>query len=559
MVATYIPGFTPELQNVAMLPQPMDGGGPAYASITPSAPPTMSATTAAPNRATGFGSPVLQAFYNSTAQQPAATAAQPAGLTFLTDRGRQAGYGKGSSGFVAFDPNAQYRMWDERGKNRIVSSGTGQSGLEAIHALANQYNKEQGKKANYGIERLDPATGKWVRILENDPAKNIAGKIADVALPAIGTVLGGPLGGAIGSGLSSAAQGRSLKSALLRAGLTAATAGIMDKTGATAAISGALGGGASAVPSSAVASTLGSAAGDTAGNLASNAVGEFIVNGVRQAGTSALASGLASAATGAIGSVAGGALANALPSQPTTEGSQFTVTGQRPPLPTGFNPGPLGAAIPNLMGTPVQTPDLAQKGNTLDDVVKYLRAAGLLTSVVGGALGGKGGQGTGTIPGGFNGLSPVFSGGLPAPTIPGASTNFAQRPVDADWKRYGYGPGQSFFDYVPQGQPNTSNAYTGYAEGGEVEGGMPMAADSFAVQGVGDGRDDRIPALLSDGEYVFDAETVALLGDGSTKAGADALDAFRVNIRKHKGQQLARGGFSADAKRPEQYLQGGLT
>ena len=80
---------------------------------------------------------------------------------------------------------------------------------------------------------------------------------------------------------------------------------------------------------------------------------------------------------------------------------------------------------------------------------------------------------------------------------------------------------------------------------------------AFAVNGAGDGREDKIDAKLSDGEYVIDAETVALLGNGSSKAGAAQLDKFRVNIRKHKGQKLASGKFSANAKSPEAYLAGG--
>ena len=80
---------------------------------------------------------------------------------------------------------------------------------------------------------------------------------------------------------------------------------------------------------------------------------------------------------------------------------------------------------------------------------------------------------------------------------------------------------------------------------------------AFAVKGAGDGREDKIDAKLSDGEYVIDAETVALLGNGSSKAGAAQLDKFRVNIRKHKGQKLASGKFSANAKSPEAYLAGG--
>ena len=83
------------------------------------------------------------------------------------------------------------------------------------------------------------------------------------------------------------------------------------------------------------------------------------------------------------------------------------------------------------------------------------------------------------------------------------------------------------------------------------------AKGGFAVRGMGSGRDDKIPARLSDGEYVMDAETVALLGDGSSDSGAKRLDAFRANIRKHKGKKLARGEFSVNAKKPEAYLKGG--
>jgi hypothetical protein len=93
-------------------------------------------------------------------------------------------------------------------------------------------------------------------------------------------------------------------------------------------------------------------------------------------------------------------------------------------------------------------------------------------------------------------------------------------------------------------------------------GGLPMKRGGraqFAVTGSGTGRSDSIPAVLSDGEYVMDAETVALLGDGSSKAGAAKLDQFRVRVRKHKGRDLARGKFSVNAKRPEAYLSGGAS
>lgn len=77
---------------------------------------------------------------------------------------------------------------------------------------------------------------------------------------------------------------------------------------------------------------------------------------------------------------------------------------------------------------------------------------------------------------------------------------------------------------------------------------------SRLAKGGGSGRDDTINARLSDGEYVMDAETVALLGDGSTDAGARRLDEMRAKIRQHKGKSMARGKFSANAKSPLAYL-----
>lgn len=61
------------------------------------------------------------------------------------------------------------------------------------------------------------------------------------------------------------------------------------------------------------------------------------------------------------------------------------------------------------------------------------------------------------------------------------------------------------------------------------------------LHGKGTGQSDEIegttpsgrPVLLSDGEYVIDAPTVAALGDGSTKAGARRLDDLRKQIRRN--------------------------
>ena len=228
----------------------------------------------------------------------------------------------------------------------------------------------------------------------------------------------------------------------------------------------------------------------------------------------------------------------------TTSGKAPTSFDKQPTL-------PLAPTLPDLTKTPVDVQGPKDNRFTLEDIYKYLRAAGLLSSLVGGG-GGGGRGGAGTIPSGF-GFSSVFSGSLPRATLPGASTGFAPRPqTSRDYYRYGYGPSQSFFSYVPEGERNLSQAYTGYAHGGMAEGG-----DTFAVNRPGTGRSDEIPAMLSDGEYVIDAETVALLGDGSSKAGAERLDQFRINVRRDKGRKLAKGEFSVNAKRPEHYLKGG--
>lgn len=117
--------------------------------------------------------------------------------------------------------------------------------------------------------------------------------------------------------------------------------------------------------------------------------------------------------------------------------------------------------------------------------------------------------------------------------------------------------------YMAYNMPTISQGYYNLSEpagsyrGGPIKmnmGGLNQV--SRYVRGRGTGRSDEIPAYLSDGEYVIDAETVALLGDGSNKAGANALDDMRKTVRKHKAGNLSKGKFSKDAKSPLQYLKG---
>ena len=118
----------------------------------------------------------------------------------------------------------------------------------------------------------------------------------------------------------------------------------------------------------------------------------------------------------------------------------------------------------------------------------------------------------------------------------------------------------SLTEYMARSWPKiTSGAYnmqTATTNPPKLAQGGALSAVARFAQGAGSGRADTIDAKLSDGEYVIDAETVAMLGDGSNKEGAKRLDAMRGSIRSHKGKALARGKFSPNAKSPLSYLKG---
>ena len=56
----------------------------------------------------------------------------------------------------------------------------------------------------------------------------------------------------------------------------------------------------------------------------------------------------------------------------------------------------------------------------------------------------------------------------------------------------------------------------------------------FYACGGGTGQSDDIPAMLHDGDYVMDAETVSALGDGSSKAGREVLEGFMHKVPHKK-------------------------
>jgi hypothetical protein len=127
-------------------------------------------------------------------------------------------------------------------------------------------------------------------------------------------------------------------------------------------------------------------------------------------------------------------------------------------------------------------------------------AGGLPTQLMGGQLGSK-----------------------PSPGYPSQAASNARTPL---YDTYGYKPASL--------TPQEKAPETVYAKDGGHIPEFITGATGHYVKGRGDGQSDEIPAMLADGEYVFDAETVAQLGNGSSDAGAKVLDRMRENIREHK-------------------------
>ena len=121
------------------------------------------------------------------------------------------------------------------------------------------------------------------------------------------------------------------------------------------------------------------------------------------------------------------------------------------------------------------------------------------------------------------------------------------------------------YGYTPQPQ-QISNVLTPMRAGGRATGRTGVLSsneptfedDGHVNMGTGTGgQEDKIPAMLSEDEYVIPADTVSHLGDGSPTKGAKTLDRLVSSVRAHK---TSRGykGLPPKAKSPEQYLPKGV-
>jgi len=141
----------------------------------------------------------------------------------------------------------------------------------------------------------------------------------------------------------------------------------------------------------------------------------------------------------------------------------------------------------------------------------------------------------------------------------------AEEPSNSPY--YSYGEEESIDDIL-------GGKAAGFAQGGYVAplqmaggGEMPMALmakeggrarEDFRhgkhVAGDGDGQSDDIPAWLADGEFVFPADVVSALGNGSTKAGTDKLYEMMHGIRERARSKGPKDLPPPALKSPLDYL-----
>ena len=487
------------------------------------------------------------------------------------------------------------------GARRLAAQGRG-GDTELAHV--NRREAEMLRRAG-GSGGINPATGlrefkfKWGQVLA------AAAPIALTLLaPGIGTAIGGAISSTLGV---SAGLGSILGSAAIGAAGSALTGGNPIVGGVTGGLGAGLGGvlggalglegpmanilGSGLIGAGTAAATrrnpfsgaLRGALGAGVGELGALGGKEFtgdqagIGRGIA-AGTKMFGAGLGAGMRPGEAAVAGGlaGLASGVmkPSQAVVQGMQ-SYPGEVPLAQTVEMPDGTLAPRPGSVGVlPSGQPGVYELNNTTGQMelkprqfsYQFNPSTNKIEFLPQAASGGQGGLG-GLLsnPAALLAGAAALSGLRSAPaqaqqavaTLPANQQEYFNRPNQTwDWNRMqrdAAASGMGLSQYMATNWPRiTSGQYNTQAM---AQGGALSAVARFA-RGAGTGRSDEIDAKLSDGEYVIDAETVAMLGDGSSKAGAQRLDKMREEIRSHKGKALAKGKFSPDAKSPLSYLKG---
>jgi len=517
------------------------------------------------------------------------------------------------------DMRAEKQMKMAQGGLAMAAHAARSAGRHGDNQLVHMNRSELNELSrNWGKPTINPETGMPEFFLKGlfkaigKILKVAAPIILSVVAPGIGTAIGGALGlsgtaaaiagGAIlGGATSGLTGGNVLKGALMGGiggGLGNVAGGFANKTlglglgkaGQAILGSGLVGGAAGAATGQGFLAGAGQGVlGGAIGQLASgvNAPNAF-QQGIQSAGKSfgqALTAGYSpkeAAIAGATSGLLRGATYKPLPS-PSTQVVDSLKTGTKPTIGLGqdttFGVDPATqAAIDSAAGSPLQaaaanTPSFGVDANTqaaidaaaagqpvapaeastgaaapaakaspLSSAAKYLGVASAVSSLLSSA--------PKEVQEAVSQLSPQQQEYFNRPSV-SWDWNKLQRDAAAS----GMGIGQFM---AANWNAVTGGAYNTAAPAptpGMAHGGALGAVARFA-SGSGSGRDDTIDAKLSDGEYVMDAETVAMLGDGSSKEGARRLEQMRKNIRQHKGKTLAKGKFSPNAKSPLAYLKG---
>jgi hypothetical protein len=231
-----------------------------------------------------------------------------------------------------------------------------------------------------------------------------------------------------------------------------------------------------------------------------------------------------------------------------------TDSDELPPLTVVKDPGIGTGSVTDSLGPPdiKSDPNLTDDDSVLDTIKDVADVASVVVPLVGGGGGGGGGTigpDTSKINFRTSTLRPTLIGGV------GIGGRYPYTP-----QTYGRAGGDQETEYlfftrdpvtgqavVVDGPPGGQGGPPGKKEGGEIEDDMVKHLVEYhkngghqgpgQVKGIGSGQEDKIPAWLSDGEYVWSAQDVADLGDGSTDEGVRRLDKMRQMVRQQAGRK----------------------
>jgi hypothetical protein len=248
-------------------------------------------------------------------------------------------------------------------------------------------------------------------------------------------------------------------------------------------------------------------------------------------------------------------------------------TGTKVPTTSGTTPA-TGAALSgsttntygtlpaNLVASMLAAAPVSERKKLMDDLKQLYPGLNHLDSHTLSLLSGKSAQndnaGSGALMKlGMSMLGPQ-TGSSGAPLAPTQVASTTSTPIPGTGLGTGVSNPSGFNALTSAGlQAINGGALPTYKDGGTVDHNPEFitGATGHYVKGKGDGQSDDIPAMLADGEYVFDADTVAALGNGSSDAGAEMLDKMRQAIRKHK-RSAPPDKIPPKAKSPLEYLKG---